>query len=282
MNARTLLIAAALFAASACGMPQTEEQLLPDSDLAGVQTTQSAITSTVPAANAFHLRLAWGYLAGELRARTWVSWTGQASVTSGTAALEHLIFFERHDSPLPNPAPNTVAWSSRTLPHFDGLVLKVTPGAATDEVTVTTPLFQHTFAVAELAAGSEQHFVVDAAGHEVSVSSIPDAACEGFALGYMKPSDEGWLGFAGLVVDSHGDRLGIVRFKVENGQVRARLIGANRQVTATGQGTLDEAAHTFSLSLVKPDGTVAANLTGLYTPPAYSPRGSFQARWSCN
>lgn len=285
MTTRLLPLAAAVVFVTACGMPDTEESLVSDSELGAIQVEQGLTTeqptSTTSTPGAFHLRLAWGYLAGNRTPPEWVSWTGKAVVTSGTMQLEHLIFFERRDFPLPSLAANELDWRSRTLPHFDGVVAKVTPGAATDTVTITMPRFTQSFDVASLAAGAEQHFVVDAEGHELSLSAVPDSGCGGFSLGYLRTSPEGWTGFAGLVLNQRGQRVGIVRFRADNGQVQARLLSGGA-VVATGTGTLDAATKRFSITFTKRDGSSAGTLEGLYTDPSYSPRGSFQAHGLCN
>ena len=46
--------------------------------------------------------------------------------------LERLIFFERKDFSQASDDPTQVLWTSHTRPHFDGVVLKVSPGAAAD------------------------------------------------------------------------------------------------------------------------------------------------------
>ena len=304
MNARTALFSAALFAVTACGLPETEEEdtLITDSELSLIQTAEQASTSsptatttdpttastdtattTPPAVAPFHLRLAWGYLSGNRRTPEWQSWTGGAGVTSGTMRIEHLIFFDRRDFPVPTSAPNTIAWRSRTLPHFDGVVAKVEPGSATDQVTVRMPLFNQRLDVAALAAGSEQHFVLDNEGHELSISSVPANGCSGFSFGYMKQAPAGWLGFAGVITNGRGQRIGIVRFRSDNGAIRARAY-VGRNLVAEGTGTLDATAKTFSISFTKLDGSAGGTVSGLYVDPAYSPRGSFQANGTghCN
>ena len=277
MNTRALVFAAVV-ALSGCGIPDTEEALVPDSEVNAMQVEQGLTTATpdsLPSTpGAFHLRLAWGYLAGKRAPPEWVNWTGKAVVTSGTLALEHLIFFERRDFPLPSPAPNELDWRSHTLPHFDGLVARVVPGAATDTVTITMPRFTQSFDAATLAAGTEQHFIVDTEGHELSLSAVPESSCGRFALGYARDSAEGWTGFAGLVLNQHGQRVGSVRFRAENGQMQARLFEGTT-LRASGTGTLDATNH-FSITFAN-----AGTLSGLYNPASYSQRGSFQASGGC-
>src|SRR5438132_3260742 len=141
---RNALIFGSLLVAAGCG-PQTEDELIPDSEVEAVQLEQqqSAITATEATTAAapapFHLRLAWGYLGGKRDARSWVNWTGGVSIDDGTATLEHLTYFDRRDEPVPSDDPRKVAWVSRTLPHFDGLIVKVVPTAQSHAVTFATP-----------------------------------------------------------------------------------------------------------------------------------------------
>ncbi len=276
---RTLFLGSVALALAACG-PQTEEDLISDQEVGQVLSSQSAITSTVtrpPSAPApFHLRLTWGYLAGDFRAPNWIDWTGGLKVDSGTAQLQHLIFFERRDFPKPSEDPTQVLWTSHTRPHFDGVVVRVQPGAATDVVHLTTASFSKDLPVSQLAAGIDQRFDVDTQGHQLTVSAIPDLGCGGFAFGYEKPAREGWLGFAGLLTDEAGNNQGVVRFRADGEVIRARLVGKDNKVLAEGTGKLDGEKFEFSLGEL---GTVKGFYQG---PNSFSPRGSFQAVLGCN
>ena len=148
MTPKLSAICVAVAVLSACG-PQSEDELVTDQEIAEVQTSRAAITSAAPQPQepapavasqppAFHVRVAWGYLAGNWRARQWVNWTGGLKVDSGTARLDHLIFFERRDIPVPTPDAKEVGWQSRTLPHFDGVVVKVDDLGQRDEMGSTS------------------------------------------------------------------------------------------------------------------------------------------------
>lgn len=263
---RALLVVAAVVL-SGCGVGQTEEELIPDSALASMQSSSAALTVAPPPATpgAFHLRLTWGYLAGNFRATTWVNWTGGLKVENGTAALERLVFFDRRDFIVPSEDPSAVNWKSRTLPHFDGVVVKVTGG---DVVHFVTPAFSKDFAVADLAAGAEQRFTVDPAGHELSVTAIPDLGCGGFAYGYQRAAREGWLGFAGLLTDEAGQPMGVLRFRADGDVVHARLVGKDQQVLAEGEGTLTGSEFQVSLGAL-------GSVKGFFA------NGSFQGALRC-
>ena len=269
----------ALCALAGCG-PQTEEDLVTDQEISEVQSAKSALTTAVQqpadAPAAFHLRLTWGLLGGNSKARTWIPWSGGVKVDSGTASLENLIFFDRHDAVQPSDNPAEVRWNSRTAPHFDGVVVRIQPTHTGDKVHVATPLFTRDFDSSELAAGIEQRVDVDSTGHQISISSIPDVGCGGFAYGYEKRAREGWLGFGGLLTDETGANQGVLRFRADGQTISARLVGKDGAVLAEGAGRLD--GEKFELEL-KGLGT----LKGFFQAAnSFSPRGSFQASLRCH
>ncbi len=279
---RALLTTAAV-ALCACG-PMTEEDLVTDQEIGSIQTSSAALTvaqpTTAPTLAPVHVKLAWGYLAGDFRAREWIDWTGGLQISQGTATLDHLVFFERHDFPQPSEDPSQVRWTSRTLPHFDGVVVRLDPGAADAVLHVKTASFSHDFDVAQLAQGSEQEFAVDAEGHQLVISSVGDSACGGFAFGYERPSREGWLAFGGLLTNAKGEPQGRLRFRADGEAIQARVVDDAHQVIATGEGTLN--GSDFSIALKKADGSALATVKGVFDAPSYSPRGHFQAHLDCN
>lgn len=273
-----------------CGL-ETEEGVLPDSEIseATVESTNAAldVTTTPGAPAASHVKVAWGYLAGN-RAwnREWVDWSGGLGVSAGKVTLEHLVYFDRGDRPEPTNDTDQVRWLSRTGPHYDGLVVKVEPSTADAKVHLGTPPFSVDLDAAELATGIERHVVVDAAGHEVAISSIPDSDCGGFTFGYERPSREGWLAFGGRVTDASGQLKGILRFRAHGHALQARLLGQDKAVLVQGTGQLQPAAdahgsESFELALTKPDGSALGTVHGIFNPPSYSPRGSFEGTLSC-
>ena len=284
MLLRFLCSAVAVAFFCSCGTSDRSEELISDSEIDAIATSRASLTSTPaePTAGAFHLRVAWGYLAGKRDAPSWVDWTGSVRVDAGSTSLESLNYFERSDFAVPSNDPRSVAWSSHTRPHFDGLVAKVAPAQGAAMVHFQTPAFEKDLTVSELASGFSQRYVVDAAGHEVSISSVPDAACGGFAFGYLRPAREGWLAFGGLFTDASGQPQGRLRMRAEDGKVEARLV-ANGKESAQGTGTLTVADQggSFRFTLVRSDGVTLGEVRGSYADPSYSPRGSFQATLRC-
>lgn len=290
---RTILVAA--FALASCGPGQAEEQLISDTELNLIQSSRDGLVAAqlepAPGAQTVHVRLAWGYFAGRRNAPGWVSWTGDATMAGGQVALENLVYFDRHDKPVPTQEAGKVTWSSRTLPHFDGLVLKVAATEPGQALAFITPKLSRTLTIEALAAGLNERTTVDADGHEVSISSVPDQPCAGFSYGYQKPSDEGWLGFAGLFTDASGTITGRLRFRSDGENLTARLwkkdgaqpydLSVDGEPSATGEGRLDTATGQFELALTDKDGAPVARVKGAYAAPSYSPRGSYQAVVSC-
>lgn len=278
-------LSAALFLV-ACGGEEDERSLIPDSELAAVQqdlVPPEVAPAPSSAGRSLYVRLAWGLLAGDKAARETVDWSGQLSVSEGTVQLTYLTYFDRADKPLAQTAPDHISWTSRTRPHFDGLVARLELPSDDATVTVDMPGFHRTFRASELTGGDEALFPVDAAGHVVSVSSIPASGCAGgFALGYVKPARLGWTAFAGRITDRNGKFVGTVRFReAEDGTLRGRLVDGDGNELGTVAGTVvrTQDGGSFSAELTGADGRGLGSLTGLFENPSYSARGAFQGSY---
>lgn len=266
----------------------SSDSAIADSDVDAIATARSSLTTVDEFAtpDVLHVRLAWGYLAwqdrgGRTAARTagrelGFDWTGNLVLSDGTATLDMSTFLEKGDSAVSGEA-NEVKWNSHTYPHFDGVIATLKPASAAANLVIKTPSFEKTLSFAEVAAGKELRFDVESTGRQFSISALPDesAACSGFVVGFVKP--EGAVThFKGLRLSNLGDRLGKLRFEASDGVISsAEVLNAAGEVVDTGAGTLDAAAHTFSVTLGS--GTVS----GLYADPSYSSRGSFQATARC-
>lgn len=293
---KTWTCAALVLPLVACGLPQTEESLISDGELDAIVSSRDGLVATQPepppGADVVHVRLAWGYFAGKLRNLPgWVNWSGGAQMPGAQVSLENLVYFDRHDRPVATAEADRVQWSSKTLPHFDGVVIRVAASEAGQVLQLATPKYQRALSAEELAAGVNLRETVDADGHEVAIAAVPDRACAGFSYGYEKPSSEGWLGFAGLFTDASGTITGRLRFRADGNQLTARLwkkdgaapydLGVEGDPSATGEGSIDPDSHAFALTLRDAEGNTVARVSGIYADPSYSPRGSFQATVSC-
>ncbi|MFN7131659.1 MAG: hypothetical protein ACK4N5_06225 [Myxococcales bacterium] len=286
MTLRTVLLALSLLAL-ACGggnFDAEEERLITDAEIdelgLGVATSELMATEA-PAASGHDaiVRLSWGYLGGK-RHGTWVDWSGGLEVAGGELSLVRTLFFDRHDRLDAERSDGQIRWRSKTGPHFDGLIVRVR-GGADSTLRIRTPLFEKDLSLASLQQGREDHFVVTGEKHEVSLTSIPASAC-GLALGYHRPSRQGWLGFAGRLARPDGALLGNLRFRAEDGLVEARLKKGG-ELVATGSGTLVEGREvgSFSIALRSTDGAPLGTVRGIFRKPSYSPRGFFQAAFDC-
>lgn len=279
---RVLVASLILFTAACSG---SSGGAITDSEVDAIKTTRSSLTTTDEFAtpDVVHVRLAWGLLAwagkgfvqtSEQKGTkpTGTDWTGGLTLSDGTATLDMSTFFEKGDSAL-NGEANQVKWNSHTYPHFDGVIATLKPGSSASTVAIVTPNFEKTLSISELVQGGEVRFPVDAAGHEFSISALPDedASCSNFVVGFVRDSS-----FKGLVLSNLGDRLGKLRFDIlTDGTLGAEQVDLNGEVVASGTGTIDAAAHTFTLSIGK------STVSGLYADPSYSNRGSFQATSRC-
>lgn len=269
-----------------CGAMSEEEQLLPDAEISAPlleQHSAAEMATTPDAPMPAHVRLAWGYLAGNRSYSDWINWTGGLSVTGGSVELEQLVYFEGHDHPVPTTNGSEVDWVSRTGPQYDGMVVKVTPSAADASVHFGTGPESLDVSAADLAAGVNQHLVVDGEGHELAITSVPANACGGFAFGYERQAPKGWLAFGGRLSNPSGTLQGLLRFRVDGTSVQARLLKPDHTPVAQGTGTFATSPDggSFSFILKKADGTELATVNGLFTAPTYGPRGSFQAQVEC-
>ncbi len=246
-----------------------------DAEVDAIKTSRASLVSADSDATVgvMHVRLAWGLLAwaGRGAKESTVDWTGGAALSNGTASLDMTTFFEKGDVPVEGAA-NEVKWASHTHPHFDGIIATLAPGSADDTLRITTPGFTKELSVADLNAAGEFRFNVDDAGHEFSISAIPDedAACSYFVVGFSRGA-----AFKGLVLSKLGDRDGKLRFEVNDGAITADLLDSEGAIIDSGAGTVDERTQSFSITLGK------STVTGLYTPATYSTRGSFQAQARC-
>jgi hypothetical protein len=129
----------------------------------------------------------WGYFPGQPGADTWMDWSGFVAVSRGTVELIRPLRFENDLTPPARPAedfvregvdPRVVRFRSHTLPHWDGVLLRVTRPSHTPAVLVihaggTTRVlpFEELF---DLDASE----IVDDDGHELKIRAriaTPDA-----------------------------------------------------------------------------------------------------------
>jgi hypothetical protein len=282
-RAAFLILAVAL---ASCSGLQGGRGAITDADIDSLALKRSALTTTPTTgvggeAQAFHLKIEFGLLAEEDRGAQSheVVWDGAAAVSDGTATAEAQRDTEPGDEFVASDLASMVKWSSKTRPHFDTYVMKISPATATETVVVALPQLTRTLDVAALAAGYEERTAVDSVGHEVAISAVPDQACAGFAYGFLTVGDDG-ISFGGLVTGPSGDTVGRLRFSGV-GALQGELTSTAEGLLATAAGSYDAAAGTFTLALTAGDGSAYGTIAGLYAPPSYSSRGSFAGHLLC-
>jgi hypothetical protein len=134
-------------------------------------TTTSSSTSPSPGAQA--VWVTWGHVLVDRQEPAWTDWSGSLVTQSGTLTLSRTLAFDAHDRILDPPDDRTVAWESRTRPHFDGVVARATvpPGASLPVLTLSTPPVTVTHQARDVPA--MQVTRVDGTTLEVWVLSVP-------------------------------------------------------------------------------------------------------------
>jgi hypothetical protein len=231
----------------------------------------------------FYVRVAWSDLSGKGAGLVIPDWAGSFTADDGTVQLTHILFQDGSDQPEASGDSSQIRWSSRGNAQLGGLVARVEVPADDATLSLEMPLFHRTFRASELTGGDDAIFPIDAEGHVVTVSSIPASSCKGgFVLGAVK-SGQGWFGFAGRASDRTGRFMGTIRFRTyEDGSIKGRLLDDSGRVIARLGGTLvqdREKGGSYSAELVTQDDKPIGSITGIYTGPTSSQRGSFQGTY---
>jgi hypothetical protein len=283
---RFALVAALTSALAACGQPEEDERrLVSDRELAPLQQVlvpPEALPTQAAAGRTFYVRVAWGLLAGDRLARESVDWSGSLSVDEGRVQLTHLTASDELGGPEAASEESRIRWGSRTRSGFAGLVARVEVPSDDATVTLETPMFQRSFRASELTGGDEALFPLDAAGHAISISSLPASSCPGgFVLGYLRQAKLGWLAFGGRVTDRTGHLSGTLRFKaLEDNSLKGQLLDDDGREIAQVRGALVReggSGGSFSAELIDPStGRAVGTFTGLYGSASAGSRGAFQ------
>jgi hypothetical protein len=186
--------------------------------LAGDPAT--ATMDRASAAAGFRAIVLWGKIPADRDATEVRDWSGSLKVSRGGLLVRHTIAFEdRTDQLLPRVSLDTVAFTSVTKPHVDGLALTIldpTAPTATSAQTLTYTSADgatiYTLDLAQLAAGP---IVVDA-GNGFKLVAIghrrhADTCDRGFMRGRWHALTRNAGRFLGVVADENGERVGHVR-----------------------------------------------------------------------
>lgn len=125
----------------------------------------------------YFIRLSWGMLEWDSSATNVTDWKGSASVTKGTLAILRKIRFENGTDYIIKPRPDrqNFEWESKTLYHFDGLLIAVIDNDTTNngiegQLSITVGSYSNTFSFSELDS-MDMIEDIDATGNQVAVFS---------------------------------------------------------------------------------------------------------------
>ncbi len=103
-----------------------EDEIYPD-PFADQITTQS-IGDTI------HIRVLWGNLIVDPDQEDAFDYSGEIRIDDGLLVIERTVMFDFWDTEIETREdPTLVAWHSNIRPHYDGLVLRLEPGATADD-----------------------------------------------------------------------------------------------------------------------------------------------------
>jgi len=193
-------------------------------ELPAFDATATSVTvrdsAGTPGAIEYRVAVEWGQLPADLAVTTPHDWSGSISVNRGAVVVERTLRFEpATDRLLPRTSARSVAFTSATLPHHDGIVLRVidpTPAAS-------EPLVLTYAAVSGAASGAVAltHIVatpgelVSAADGSRMVAIASDYDVSSCAHGFLEGR---WVALApnlgvfyGRVLGPRGDLYGYVR-----------------------------------------------------------------------
>lgn len=260
----------------------------------------AADSDTVAAPNGFLVRILWGQLEGNPNATEVIDWSGAFSVSSGRlAALRTLAFERTTDHLLRRDDRQVVPFESKTLPHFDGLLLLIhdPDNDPTATLSMRTGPFTESWTFEELRAANLVT-PVDDSGNAVSVTGITipdDVSCLGGAVrGHWKVRDDGSGVFRGLWMSRLGRPIGHIRghfgINEEGQQVWfGKIIGRDGNLIGLARGGYEANPEgpggMFRGHWAVRDSDRSGSIAGHYLPARRdNSRGAgfFQARWKSN
>ena len=223
----------------------------------------AADSDTVRTPNGFMVRILWGQLEGNRDATEVIDWSGAFVVSSGRLAAIRTLAFERStDRLLRRDDRQILPFESRTLPHFDGLLILIHDPDNDPSATLSmrTGPFTTSWTFAELRAANLV-IPVDDLGNAVSVTGITmsdDVSCLGGTVrGHWKTRDGERGVFRGLWMTRHGRPIGHIRGHF---------------------GVNDEGKQVWFGKIIGRDGRLIGLARGGYEANAEGPGGTFRLR----
>ncbi|MEW5854175.1 MAG: hypothetical protein AB2A00_35705 [Myxococcota bacterium] len=230
----------------------------------------STVAPRSAAAGDTALWVGWGHFLADRTDDEVADWTGTLSVEEGTLSLLRTIKFDRNDRILPAPDERTVAFESRTRPHFDGLVTRAsTTGSAPAPVTLMTRngAFHHTpgstalVEETDLGNGVRVAFVSVPLSEEVPCAHAvvggrwrglergdrrrgvthrllgrwftPEGELVGHWRAFAGQRQDGTRVFFGKVINPDGDALALLKGTVTDGVATVDVLDASEAVVGT-------------------------------------------------
>ncbi len=201
--------------------------------------------------DAYAVRITWGMLEGDSSVTEATDWSGSISLSRGAIIVERTILFERGDTIVrPRTDRKVVDLVSKTMPHYDGLLLTIldphtdTADAAENVLTIALGPFEETFLLSELVE-REEVFDVGVVGSQVSITSflVEDFPCpRGFLSGrWGRTGPDGglflgrWISRSGAArgflkghwgIDEEGRKVFFGKYISVNGEIEGLLRGA--------------------------------------------------------
>jgi hypothetical protein len=173
-----------------------------------------------PSAASWHVMVIWGHLPpahdrdDTVVTPAPVDWTGQVSVDAGAIGVERSLVFEPGDGVAPRTDPAVVAFASRTLPHVDGLLLKVViPEGGAPVLHFQTSALTADIDLSQLAAKAGGGVPVGDGRNGMAFLGFQDepGVAKGFVVGHWGKLDAEVGRLRGRVVGADGGELGHLR-----------------------------------------------------------------------
>jgi hypothetical protein len=173
----------------------------------------------VQGAQSYHVAVIWGHLppAHDQEVTDLApmikDWTGSISVGGGGIRLDRTIRFDAGDSVLPRQNAQTVSFISHTLPHVDGLYMRVVlPPNTTPSLHFATKSLTTDLDLSNLAKDPGGAVRLEDGRNGVFFIGFPDDGCpRGLLFGRWRKLLPNLGTFRGVVDDAHGDPIGHMR-----------------------------------------------------------------------
>lgn len=244
--------------------------------------------------NAIYIRVLWGNLIVDKDEDYVRDYSGSISIDDGLLVIERTVKFDYYDSEIETREdPTIVAWKSRILPHYDGLVLRLEPGTTDDQsniLHIQIGPYSTDFFVAELS----DLLLLEKTGYgddQIAIAShLEKPEGSGFLSGHWRDRVATSDGiFKGKWETDSGDLLGYSRCRyIPEGQGAGIVRGKYIDLNGYFQGLIDGdykrtrteiQSGIFNLDWVSQTGEKLGLLEGLYFKKDSAGYGFALANW---